>query len=119
MKTCTKCKTKKPLQDYNKSTKSKDGHQSWCRSCSNVASKEEARLNPDKVLARIKKSQLKYPERKRAGNMVNNAVRDGRLTKQPCHCGETRVQGHHEDYSKPLDVEWLCIKCHSKSETKV
>ncbi len=118
MKICTKCETEKPLHDYNKSTKAIDGHQSRCRTCSNEASREEAQLNPNKVLARIKKSQLKYPERIIARNAVNNALRDGRLEKKPCECGEIKVQGHHEDYSKLLDVEWLCTKCHNKLETR-
>lgn len=57
-----------------------------------------------------------HPEAYRAQNAVNNAIRDGRLIKQPCSiCGaEKNVHGHHKDYAKPLDVTWLCAKCHHR-----
>ncbi len=49
------------------------------------------------------------PEKYRAQTLVNNSLRDGKLVRQPCVvCGDTQVHGHHEDYSKPLDVTWLC-----------
>ena len=56
----------------------------------------------------------RHPEAAKAHDIVRNAVRHGRLIKQPCHiCGSTiNVHAHHEDYSKPLDVIWLCDKCH-------
>lgn len=55
--------------------------------------------------------------KKAAHIMVNNAVRDGRLIKIPCEiCGSTkRIHGHHEDYSKPFDVKWLCPKHHTEA----
>jgi len=49
------------------------------------------------------------PEKYQARTAVGNAVRDGRLTREPCEiCGDVRVHGHHDDYSKPLEVRWLC-----------
>ena len=45
---------------------------------------------------------------------VGNALRDGRLTRKPCEvCGKERAQAHHCDYSKPLEVMWLCPKHHA------
>lgn len=37
----------------------------------------------------------------------------GHLTPQPCEvCGSTQVERHHEDYSQPLKVRWLCREDH-------
>lgn len=56
------------------------------------------------------------PHKKRCTTIVGNAIRDGRLKKKPCEkCGATgRVHAHHDDYSKPLSVRWLCSKHHSE-----
>ncbi|KKL87413.1 hypothetical protein LCGC14_1934930 [marine sediment metagenome] len=59
-----------------------------------------------------KRRRAKHPEKSKAHSAVQHALRTGRLTKEPCFCGETEVEGHHEDYNKPLDVIWLCRKCH-------
>lgn len=61
-----------------------------------------------------KKIQMeRYPEKIRAREIVYNAVRSGKLHRQPCSvCGEQDTEAHHEDYRKPLDVVWLCRKHH-------
>lgn len=45
---------------------------------------------------------------------VHRAIRRGALERGPCErCGATEdVHGHHTDYSRPLNVTWLCRKCH-------
>lgn len=48
-----------------------------------------------------------------AYNIVYKAVRSGWLKRLPCEkCGAIKVHAHHSDYSKPLDVQWLCVKHH-------
>ena len=55
------------------------------------------------------------PEKNRARSAVGRAVARGELLKQPCEeCGETNVQAHHTDYSKKLEVVWLCVKHHKE-----
>lgn len=55
----------------------------------------------------------RYPERVYARELVRRAVRAGRLVPQPCSvCGGPNANGHHTDYSKPLDVVWMCSNCH-------
>lgn len=52
-------------------------------------------------------------EKGRAAQQLRDAVRQGKIKRQPCEvCGEPDAQGHHTDYSKPLEVRWLCAKHH-------
>jgi hypothetical protein len=64
----------------------------------------------------VQKYREMNPEKYKAHTAVHNAVRDGRLEKPDrcahCHTAEVSIHGHHEDYSKPLDVVWLCAPCH-------
>ena len=55
-----------------------------------------------------------HPEKWKAHQAVQTALRNGGLTRLPCEaCGATeRIHAHHDDYSKPLDVIWLCHAHH-------
>jgi hypothetical protein len=69
-----------------------------------------AAANRDKILANRKK----WASHHNARQIFKDAIKAGKLKKQPCEkCGNTRVEGHHSDYSKPLDVQWLCRDHHS------
>lgn len=65
---------------------------------------------------RTKKWGLLHPIQMKAHAKVSRAIRRGQLTKGPCAvCGSTvRIEGHHDDYSKPLEVIWLCRPHHGQ-----
>lgn len=60
-----------------------------------------------------------YPDKSKARSAVSHALRDGKLFKEPCfHCGSTEnIEAHHTDYTKPLDVTWMCLSHHRELHT--
>lgn len=58
---------------------------------------------------------IKYPEKAKAREKLNDEIKAGRIIKPTsCSCGAIGViHGHHFDYSKPLEVVWVCTKCHA------
>ena len=60
----------------------------------------------------------KWPDQARAKWQVQKAIQRGKIVKPNC-CQMCRLpfpaqklQAHHHDYSKPLDVSWYCDACH-------
>ena len=54
-----------------------------------------------------------HPEQKIVMKAVREAKDAGILVQGVCVvCGSEKTVAHHEDYSKPLDVVWLCRKHH-------
>jgi ribosomal protein S27AE len=62
----------------------------------------------------------KWPTQARAKWLVQAAVKRGKIKKPPVcqRCGQLfpkeKLQAHHHDYSRPLDVSWYCDKCHKQ-----
>ncbi len=76
--------------------------------------------NREKVQAGYRRKaaarNLRSPEKVYARRQANLARSRGDLVPEPCEvCGTTEdIQGHHNDYSKPLEVRWLCRTHHNE-----
>lgn len=131
MAVCLDCKKDKPAGEFYAHSEMANGHVNVCKECHKLRMKNRRRTNPrvqeyDRVRSKkadrlekfkeySKRWRAKNPQAYQAHNAVNNAVRDGRLKKLPCEfCGREDVHAHHKDYSKPLEVIWLCPKCHHR-----
>ena len=64
----------------------------------------------------VRRNRIAYKDRSAARSMLQRAVISGKVVKTACFiCGDSRVQGHHPDYSRPLDVIWLCVRHHTEA----
>jgi len=118
-KKCSKCGVEKKLSDFRNRNEYKTGLHvmSWCRVCHNNLCIEYRKKNIEKM----RKWQNEYykvrkvKDRKKlfARYQVLKALRTNKIQKSPCEvCKVVKVQAHHEDYSKPLEIKWLCKKHH-------
>ena len=133
MKACKECGAEKPLSDFYKAAGAIDGHFGKCKECikSGVRRNRAANIEyyrkydrerskssgrRERLAMNTSVSRANDPDKYRARTAVGNAIRDGRLVKPDrcSECGDSGViHGHHEDYTKPLEVLWLCVPCHS------
>jgi len=52
--------------------------------------------------------------------IVRSSLVKGLIEKKPCEkCGEKKSEAHHEDYNKPLDIVWLCKRCHKQRHQQI
>jgi Homeodomain-like domain len=72
-------------------------------------------------VSRQRVDQIVHAEQHKARQAVHDAVANGKLTK-PARCESCQstnpLESHHEDYSKPLVVVWLCHRCHRRADSK-
>lgn len=148
MKKCFKCGETKPLASFYRHKQMADGHLNKCKECNKrdvqknyrdniehykeyergranlqhrVKAREDYANTPQgKISANKANKSYRYrnPIKRGATQVVNNAVRDGRLYK-PDNCEECgskpkRLHGHHDDYAFALQVRWFCPGCHNK-----
>lgn len=166
VKKCSSCQTNKPISEFSKHSKNKDGLRSQCKHCARAdwekwysknkelvsardkeryrsnreseiqRSKDWQERNMDHVIEYRKKSRqtqhvkmrrveehrremANHPEKRIAYNLMKVALLSGDLIRKPCEvCGDVKSQGHHDDYTKPLEVRWLCHAHHCEVHGK-
>ena len=136
---CASCKRVKPITEFRIWKKGDTRRpSSLCDECRRASYKtpeyrsaQNARMARDRALGKRKQPDLRHarsreanhPEKIKAKRLVRTAIAAGKLIKPrlcevckteppPLRDGRSGLQAHHADYSKPLDVRWLCHPCH-------
>jgi hypothetical protein len=144
-KKCFKCEKILNIECFYKHPRMKDGHLNKCIDCTkrDVSNREKLKYSDPEWLLKERKRciekgriyraegrqkgspskardwALRNKEKRYCHNKVARAVLTGKLIKEPCEvCGSQDTQAHHDDYSKPLDVRWLCVTHHNELHRK-
>lgn len=96
----------------------------YCFSCKNERERkrylekynsEEAKAERRAAVNKKYQEDFVFRVKKIARQAVNDALKRGVIVRQPCiKCGSEKVDAHHDDYLKPLDVTWLCRRHHAE-----
>lgn len=114
--TCKACKARERrtrhrlahLDEY------RDRNRRWNRK-NNSYYRKWAQENKQRRAEINRRYRQRHREKYRAHTILNNALASGKIQKLPCsQCGNPNSQAHHEDYSQPLEVVWLCARHHSE-----
>ena len=114
-------------------------HGKLCKACEHLRESEYSK-RPDVILRRRERNRTarsdgrwrkrdnaghknrspRYKEADRARGKLHSEIESGRL-KRPKFCSrcgsdKSRIEAHHPDHSKPLEVIWLCPVCHAAEE---
>jgi hypothetical protein len=78
------------------------GH--YCLPCHSAWMREWRKTHPMSEEQRRKDTARSY---------AHQYLKRGKIQRQPCRiCGAAKAEMHHDDYSKPLEIDWLCRPCH-------
>jgi hypothetical protein len=130
---CYKCKKNKIAILFSHDRSQKSGMSNRCKECDLIKRQESRKKYPEHYRLIDKKYNLKHKEQRnaysreyrkkyqykiKAHTIVTSAIKAGLLKRESCHkCNSIiNVEAHHDDYSKPLKVEWLCRFHHRRAK---
>lgn len=113
MRTCKRCGVHRPLADFP------GGPRGFvytiCKPCS---PQYQTGGKPER--AHKRRWTAANAEKRAAHKAVERALARGELTRQPCErCGAANANAHHDDYSRPLAVMWLCQRHHAERHKEI
>ncbi len=124
VKRCFKCGKVKPLSEFYAHKEMADGHLNKCKTCTRKDVRNHEEQSPESVLRSRLSTCKKNPTGINARRVVEAAIRAGKLVRpnrcSGCGCddSEHRIEAHHCDYTRPLDVIWLCTPCHRRMDAQ-
>lgn len=140
-KTCSRCKSILDISEFGKNRNRQDGIADRCLVCKRTLSANHRlkyahtqkyrdrmsaayqrwrKRHPGRKLEHVQASQKKYPEHHKTRQAFTRAVFEGLIERKPCIvCASLNANGHHEDYSKPFDVIWLCTLHHGRRHVEI
>lgn len=136
-KKCHGCKTVLPVAMFYKNRHAHDGLQTGCKQCSitrtlamQISHPEQHNEYSSVCSQRFKEKHgisrggiwgSKNKELKQTYNRTHYLIRSGELP-IPMLCDDCnqkrKLQAHHQDYSRPDFISWLCRSCHCKRHGK-
>jgi hypothetical protein len=143
---CRVCAETKPIDEFDR--RRNRGWATWCKTCRNLYFRRRSGLPEVKARYAARQKRVRaeehnrarerkhskvyrqrYPEKDAAKRAVRAAIVSGRLVR-PGECsacnepdrkgveGRTTIHAHHDDYSQPLAVRWLCVSCHTQVHSR-
>lgn len=114
---CTNCLQEQPFAAFARRRTEKIGFASRCRACvALLRRRDPEELARRRERDRLYRARLQDKSRIRARSILTQAVRRQKIAR-PALCsdcgGGGTIEAHHTDYSRPLDVVWLCQLCHA------
>lgn len=128
-KACRGCGQSLPIEDFYVHLKMVGGRLNFCKRCVRERMRQQRLSDPT-----LQERERKRGERRgfdqtrmakyrpafamRAHSAVRRAILSGALTRpskcSECGASDKVIEAAHEDYARPLDVRWLCHRCHSR-----
>lgn len=114
-KVCFRCKLQKPITEFYVHPAMGDGRLNKCKTCTRADVRRNYAENVERYRAYDRaRGYRPGPREKVAARLATRA-----LERKPCEvCGAAKAEAHHDDYSKPLDVRWLCKRHHAEVHTQ-